>query len=398
MKLIDWLLSDPTLVYLTIPLVKVAIIFVVLVGSVPVLVLFERKLIGFIQQRPGPNRVGPWGILQTLVDGIKLLLKEDFIPPGAVKPIFILAPLLALVPAMLSVTIIPWGPPIQVTIDGIAHTISLGLADGISVGILFYFAATSIGVYGIVLAGWSSNNKYSLLGGIRSTAQLISYELALSLGLVGVLLLVGSFEINALVDSQAGGFWNWNVVKQPMGFLMFLVAGFGETNRLPFDLPEGESELGAGFHTEYSSMRFAMFFMAEYMNIFTFSAVISTLFLGGFHGPIDPALLGIEVNQWIAAAFGVFWLGGKIIALFFLFVWIRATFPRLRYDQMMNLSWKVFFPLGVVNIMLTAGIVAFAPDQPAVQTGALFVAGIAQIVGLDAIANAAKRRALGHVS
>lgn len=417
---------------LVIPIIKVLLVFVGMVLSVPLMVIVERKILGRMQERPGPNRVGVldlftlldtilfkgWlervmpeaiknfsrkhlrnGELQALIDGLKLFLKEDLIPPASEKIIFILAPFLALVPAVLTFTIIPFGPEFQITIADKVHTIWLGLTDfpdghggvrDLPIGILFYFAITSVGVYGIVLAGWSSNNKYSLLGGIRSTAQLVSYELGLGLSLVGVLLIVGSFSMRDLVASQADGFWMWHIFRQPLGFLMFLIGGFGETNRLPFDLPEGESELGAGFHTEYSSMKFALFFMAEYLNILTFSAVITTLFLGGYHGPFH-----IDLPPIVAALSGIFWFLVKISAIFFFFVLVRGTLPRLRYDQLMDLGWKVMFPLGVANVIVTAGVIALHLPASGVWLAAT---GAAMIFIVDRFATTAKRRVLRHAA
>ncbi len=378
--------------FILIPLVKVVIIFTVMVLSVPIMVLLERKIIGRIQQRPGPNRVGKWGILQTIVDGIKLLLKEDFIPPKADRITFALAPVLALVPALLTITIVPFGPSFDVEIEGKMRTISLGLTD-LPVGILFYLAITSIGVYGIVLAGWSSNSKYSLLGGIRSSAQLISYELTLGMSLVGVLLIAGSFETRKLVESQtAWGILSWHVFRQPLAFLMFLVAGFAETNRLPFDLPEGETELGAGFHTEYSSLKWAMFMMAEYMNILSFSAIMTTLFLGGFHGPFP-----LPLGPMATVVSGLFWFSVKVGALFFFYVWVRGTLPRLRYDQLMNVGWKYLFPTAVANMMATAGILALGLPAP-IEGIALAVAGAGLIWGLDRISIEQRKRVLSHVA
>ena len=368
--------------------IKVAVVLVGMIVSVPVLVLAERKIIGRIQERPGPNRVGKYGSLQTIVDGIKLLLKEDLIPPAADRTIFILAPMMILVPAMLAITIIPFGPSFEMTIHGELRTINLGVTD-LPVGILFYLAVTSVGVYGIVLAGWASNSKYSLLGGIRSTAQLISYELTLGLSLIGVLLIVGSFEMRTLVASQEGWFWNWHIFTQPVGFCLFLVAGFAETNRLPFDLPEGESELGAGFHTEYSSLKFAMFMMAEYMNILTFSAIVTTLFLGGFLAPFP---IGDVAPLW-AVLWGLLWFGLKVSGLFFFFVLVRGTLPRLRYDQLMSLGWKIMFPLAVLNIIVTAGIIALGVPRTGLW---LCGAGVALILIVDRISTVMKRRVLGH--
>ena len=399
---------------LLIPGVKVAIVFLSLVLSVPVLVLIERKFIGRIQQRPGPNRVGlkavvntilrrenpagkaahgNWGgELQTITDGIKLILKEDFIPEKAERGIFILAPVLVAIPAFLTFCIVPFGPVVEFEFAGKVREISLSVTD-LESGILFYLAISSIGVYGIVLAGWASNSKYALLGSIRATAQLISYEITLGLSLIGVLLIVGSFNMREIIAAQDGGFWNWIVLRQPMACLMFLVAGFAETNRLPFDLPEGETELGAGYHTEYSSMKWAVFMMGEYVNIVTFSGVMTTLFLGGFHGPIP---LALSASPIFVALSGLFWFSVKVLAIFFFFVWVRGTLPRLRYDQLMNLGWKYMFPLAVMNVVATAFILAFIPEK---ATGvSLFFAGMVLLIGADVFANAAKRRTLAHVA
>ncbi len=376
-----------------IPLIKVVIVAGAMIVSVPFMVLIERKVLGYIQQRPGPNRVGPWGLLQTIVDGAKLLLKEDLIPPQAERAAFILAPILALVPAMLTMTIVPFAPPIDIEIAGKVRTIQMGISD-LPVGILLYFATASVGVYGVVLAGWSSNSKYSLLGGIRSTAQLLSYELALGLSLVGVLLIVGSFEMRTILASQTDyGILGWHVWRQPVGFFMFLIAGFAETNRLPFDLPEGETELGAGFHTEYSSLKWATFMMAEYMNILTFSAIMTTLFLGGYHGPIHVEGL----PPFLAVLSGFFWFSVKVFAIFFFFIWTRGTLPRLRYDQLMDLGWKFLFPIALVNVVACSAILALDPPSP-FKGLLLFAAGAGLIWATDQFAIAARRKALGHAS
>lgn len=399
---------------LLIPAIKAVIVFGVLVLSVPANVLFERKFLGRIQQRPGPNRVGfkaiintvrrrenpkgkaahgNWGgELQTITDGIKLILKEDFIPDKAERGIFILAPVLTVIPAFLTFCIVPFGPTIELEFAGKVREISMSVSD-IDSGILFYLAISSIGVYGIVLAGWASNSKYALLGAIRATAQLISYEITLGLSLIGVLLIAGSFQMRDIIAVQEGGFWNWVVLRQPLAFLMFLVAGFAETNRLPFDLPEGESELGAGYHTEYSSMKWALFMMGEYVNILTFSGVITTLFLGGFHGPLPLALSDAPL---FVALSGLFWFSAKVFMIFFFFVWVRGTFPRLRYDQLMDLGWKYMFPLAIMNIVVTAFILAFFPENA--MGVSLFAVGVAMILGADAFANAAKRRKLSHAT
>jgi NADH-quinone oxidoreductase subunit H len=360
---------------------------------------------------------GTWlgGHLQTAIDGAKLFLKEDMQPAVVDKVLHFLAPLMTVAPAIIVLAIVPIGPAVDTWFGGNHYPVNLGITD-LPIGILFYMAMTGIGVYGIVMAGWASNSKYSLLGGVRSTAQMLSYEIALGLSLVGLLLIAGSFELRAIIAQQDGGFWNWHVFKQPMAALLFLWAGFAELNRLPFDLPEGESELGGGFHTEYGSMKFAMFFQAEYMNMFTFSAILTTLFLGGFHSPIALPIgadwfdgkipfLPIEVGGIFHALVGCFWFFFQIFWLISFMVFIRATWPRLRYDQLMDLGWKLMFPAALVNMMLTAGVVAFYPvaagvahadiiEKPTTAglTVVLFLFGVFQIWAWDAFLTAKKKR------
>jgi NADH-quinone oxidoreductase subunit H len=294
--------------------------------------------------------VGPKGIFQPLADGIKFLMKEDIIPAGVDKPIFILAPAILLIPALMTFAVIPFGS--DITLFG--RQIPLQVAD-VNVGILYILALTSIGVYGIVLAGWSSNSKYSLLGGLRSSAQLISYELAMGLAVVSIILLSGSLKLNDIVGDQQGHFLSWNVFKQPLAFLIFLVAVYAETNRLPFDLSEAEQELVGGYHTEYSSMKFAMFFMAEYANMITAAALTVTLFFGGWDVPfVNEAALGLWGAMLSVTSFIL-----KMGFFLFLFIWVRWTFPRFRYDQLMRLGWKVMLPLALFNIFLTAGYLTF---------------------------------------
>jgi NADH-quinone oxidoreductase subunit H len=342
------------LFYTLVIIVKIVIVFAVVLGSVPALVLIERKLLGYMQVRPGPNRVGPWGLLQTMVDGAKIFFKENVIPTGVDPLTYQLAPILVIVPALVVSAVVPFGP----TIELFGHRIALSIADlgdkDQSLGLLYFFAIASLTIYGIVLAGWSSNNKWSLLGGLRSAAQMVSYEITLSLAAVGVLLLSGTFSLRAIADQQAGGFWRWNVFSQPLGFALFLVAALAENNRLPFDLPEAESELTGGYHTEYSSMRFAMFYMAEYMNLFLTCSIIVTLFFGGFHPPY-PYEFG---TTWLDGAMGLVWFGIKVGALVFFYVWTRGTLPRLRYDQLMALGWKVMLPLAFLNLFLAALFIA----------------------------------------
>ena len=331
-------------------LVKVIVVFADTMLTVLIMIYAERRVSAFIQGRLGPNRVGPKGIFQPLADGIKFLMKEDIIPAGVDKPIFILAPAILLIPALMTFAVIPFGS--DITLFG--RQIPLQVAD-VNVGILYILALTSIGVYGIVLAGWSSNSKYSLLGGLRSSAQLISYELAMGLAVVSIILLSGSLKLNDIVGDQQGHFLSWNVFKQPLAFLIFLVAVYAETNRLPFDLSEAEQELVGGYHTEYSSMKFAMFFMAEYANMITAAALTVTLFFGGWDVPfVNEAALGLWGAMLSVTSFIL-----KMGFFLFLFIWVRWTFPRFRYDQLMRLGWKVMLPLALFNIFLTAGYLTF---------------------------------------
>ena len=332
-------------------LVKVLVVFAATLLTVLMMVYAERRVSAFMQGRLGPNRVGPKGLLQPIADGIKFFMKEDLIPGGVDKPIYILAPAILLIPALMTFAVIPFGS--SITIFG--REIALQVAD-VNVGILYILALTSIGVYGIVLAGWSSNSKYSLLGGLRSSAQLISYELAMGLAVVSIILLAGSLRLNDIIADQQGHFLSWNVFKQPLAFLIFLVAVYAETNRLPFDLTEAEQELVGGYHTEYSSMKFAMFFMAEYANMITAAALTVTLFFGGWDVPfVNENSLGL-VGVILSVLSFIF----KIAFFLFLFIWTRWTFPRFRYDQLMKLGWKVLLPLALVNIFLTGGYLTLA--------------------------------------
>ena len=327
-------------------LFKVLVVFAATLLTVLLMIYSERRVSAFIQGRLGPNRVGPQGLLQPIADGIKFLMKEDIIPAGVDKPIFILAPAILLIPALMTFAVIPFGSDI-ILFD---RQIPLQVAD-VNVGILYVLALTSIGVYGIVLAGWSSNNKYSLLGGLRSSAQLISYELAMGLAVVSIILLSGSLKLNDIVADQQGYYFSWNIFKQPLAFIIFLVAVYAETNRLPFDLSEAEQELVGGYHTEYSSMKFAMFFMAEYANMVTAAALTVTLFFGGWDFPlVNEASLGIWGVVLSLLSFIL-----KMGFFLFLFIWVRWTFPRFRYDQLMKLGWKVLMPLALFNIFITAG-------------------------------------------
>ena len=330
----------------TIIVVKVLVVFAATMLAVLVMIYAERRVSAFMQDRVGPNRVGPKGVLQPLADGIKFLMKEDLVPERVDKPIFILAPAILLIPALMTFAVIPFGSSINL----FGREIALQVAD-VNVGILYVLALTSISVYGIVLAGWSSNNKYSLLGGLRSSAQLISYELAMGLAVVSIIILAGSLRLNDIITNQQGSFFSWNIFRQPLAFLIFLIAVYAETNRLPFDLSEAEQELVGGYHTEYSSMKFAMFFMAEYANMITAAALTVTLFFGGWDVPLlDEGSLGLFGTLLSVLSFIL-----KMAFFLFLFIWVRWTFPRFRYDQLMRLGWKVMLPLALFNIFLTGG-------------------------------------------
>jgi len=340
-------------------LLKVAVVTVVMLLAVAYTVLLERKLVGRIQNRWGPSRVGPFGLLQTLVDGAKLFLKEDLIPTGVYRPLYLLAPIIALGCALISIGVVPFGEP-SVGPGGLVkpdefHLHFFQIAD-VNIGLLIILGITSIGVYGIALAGWSSNSKYSLLGALRSSAQLVSYELALGLSLVGVVLRAGSLNLRVIVEQQAtGGLPTWNIFGggQILAFFIYLTAAYAETNRSPFDLPEAESELTGGYHTEYSSMKFAMFFMAEYANMITVGCVATLLFLGGWTSPLGD-LIPPPQNLLVHALFPIFWFVLKVFAFLFLYVWVRGTLPRFRYDQLMNFGWRWLMPLAMLNIVATS--------------------------------------------
>ena len=328
---------------------KVLIIFAGTMLTVLIMIYAERRVSAFMQGRLGPNRVGPKGLLQPIADGIKFLMKEDIIPAGVDKPVYLLAPAMLLIPALMTFAVIPFGS--SITLFG--RNIPLQVAD-LNIGILYVLGLTSIGVYGLVLAGWSSNSKYPLIGGLRSSAQLISYELAMGLAIVSIVLLAGSLRLNDIVANQQGYIFSWNVCKQPLAFLIFLIAVYAETNRLPFDLTECEQELVGGYHTEYSSMKFAMFFMAEYANMITGAALTVTLFFGGWDVPfLDEYSMGIIGVLLSVLAFII-----KTAFFLFLYIWVRWTFPRFRYDQLMYLGWKVLLPLALINIFITGGILA----------------------------------------
>ncbi len=331
--------------FLLIALIKIVLVLLVILTTVANLVYAERRISAFIQNRIGPNRVGPLGLLQAPADVLKLFIKEDIVPARANHFIHTLAPIISIGVALTTFAVIPFGDTI--TIFG--REVKLMIAD-VNIGVLYILALTSMGVYGITLSGWSSNNKYSLLGGLRSSAQLISYELSMGLSVVGVIMVAGSLQLDKIVEAQAG--LAWNAFLTPIGFITFLVASFAETNRLPFDLPEAEPELVGGYHTEYSGMKFGTFFLAEYSNMITSSALIVTLFLGGWQFPFLQTfgLPAIWVSILQILTFIV-----KVAAVLFFYMWIRWTIPRFRYDQLMNLGWKVMLPLSLLNLVVTGG-------------------------------------------
>ena len=336
-------------------LTQIGVVMGLVLLTVALLTLLERKVLGWMQDRMGPMEVGPYGILQPVADGLKLFFKEDIIPAGANKLMFSLAPILSLVPALIGFAVIPFGPNWTLELFGVEFK-PFVISD-INIGILYILAFASIGAYGIILGGWSSNSKYSLLGGLRSAAQLISYELNVGLSIVGVILLAGSLSMVTITEGQAGGFWNWFFFSFPapqaIAFVVFIISSVAETNRVPFDLPEAESELVAGFFTEYSGMRFAFFFLAEYANMILVSCVATVLFFGGWQAPL-PFLQfhgSLEHLAWIS---GIFWFTVKVYSFLFLFFWLRATLPRLRYDQLMRFGWKVLLPIALGNIVVTS--------------------------------------------
>ncbi len=350
--------------------IKIIIIAHMLLIGVMAMIWAERRVSGWMQDRLGPNRVGFQGLLQPIADGLKFLFKEDLIPNHVNKPLYVLAPALLLIPALMTIGVVPFGS--SITLFG--HEIPLQIAD-LNIGILYVLAITSLGVYGVVLGAWASNNKYSLLGGLRSSAQMISYELTLGLSIIGILMLTdttlnpaGSLSLRTIAMDQGSQLWHWNFLIHFPAFLAFTTAMFAETNRLPFDLAEAEQELVAGYHTEYSSMKFAMFFMAEYMNMIVGSAVVVTLFLGGWHffgletlgGPVWSGLI----------SFGIFFL--KTAAFLFIFIWVRWTLPRFRYDQLMNFGWKFLLPVALTSIVVTGTLW--------IATGSRLIVGIGNVV------------------
>jgi NADH-quinone oxidoreductase subunit H len=333
-------------------LAKIAFVWIVVLAMLlPVLVWVERRGAGLIQDRPGPNRVGPFGLLQSFADVVKFFMKEDITPTYADRLLYLAAPLVTMIPALTTFAVIPFGSTLPLTIGGELRRIPLVIAD-VNIGILYVFALTSIGIYGIVLAGWASNDKFSLMGGIRSSAQIISYELAMGLSAIGVFMAASSLRLTTVVESQQGvwlGFIpRWYFIPQALGCVIFIVSAFAETNRLPFDLPEAEAELVAGYHTEYSAFKFAMFFMAEYANLVAASAMIVTLYFGGWSLP------GVAFTGVLGALASIAVFALKTGFFIWVFVWVRWTLPRFRYDQLMDLGWKVFLPLSLLNLVWVA--------------------------------------------
>jgi NADH-quinone oxidoreductase subunit H len=341
-------------------------------------VLAERKVLGWIQGRIGPNRVGPWGVLQPFADLLKFIFKEDLVPDKSTKFVYFLAPLVALTCALLPIVVYPFGPTISDPLGWLvpyapiipfagepnfvawlaeqARNMPLTIAR-IDVGVLFVLGITSVGVYGIALAGWSSNSKYSLMGGLRSSAQMISYELAMGASVIGAVMLAGTLDLNGIIFAQIHSPFRWFIIPQFIGFIVFLIAAFAETNRVPFDLPEAETELVAGFHTEYSALKFALFFMAEYVNMFTVSVMATVLFFGGWYVPglshvFEPGSIPYALVSHVAFI-------GKICAFLFFYIWVRGTLPRFRFDQLMNFGWKFLLPLALINVILTIVLVYF---------------------------------------
>jgi NADH-quinone oxidoreductase subunit H len=333
-------------IHTVLQLVAITVAFLTIMLLCAFTVLAERRVLGFLQGRLGPNRVGPGGILQPFADFIKTMVKEDLVPDQSTKFVFLLAPMIAIITAIMAIIVYPFGPTITLPYLG---TFPLVIAR-FDVALLYVLGVTSVGVYGIALAGWSSNNKYSLMGGLRASAQMISYELSLGMSLIGVIIMAGTLDIYSIVVQQSG--WaglHWNILYQPLGFIIYLISAIAETNRVPFDLPEAETELVAGFHTEYSSIKFLLFFNAEYINMITVSMLATTLFLGGWNGP--------GVAQF--PILGVFYFFAKILFFLFLYIWLRGTLPRFRFDQLMNFGWKFLLPLAIFNIVLTATLAMF---------------------------------------
>ncbi len=340
-------------------IIEKLVLIVVVVSASLVIAMYttfaERKVAAILQDRRGPNRAGPFGLLQPLADGLKLFFKEEIIPNFSSKSLFILGPALAMLTAIMTSAVIPWGDKLQL----FGRDISLQIAD-INIGILYVFGVVSLGVYGIMVGSWASNNKFSLLGGLRAASQIISYELAMGISLIALLMVTGTLSLKEMVEQQQQGGWGgllgWNILKQPLGFLIFLICAFAECNRTPFDLPEAENELIGGYHTEYSSMKLGFYLFSEYINMFISSVIMATLFFGGYDIPfVDETALSPN----IAALLGILALMLKAVFFIFLFMWVRWTIPRFRYDQLMHLGWRILIPLALFNMLVTGGAILY---------------------------------------
>ncbi|MES2395687.1 MAG: NADH-quinone oxidoreductase subunit NuoH [Bacteroidota bacterium] len=335
-----------TLSFLIYKIILVVVVFAVTLVVAMYSTYAERKVAAFLQDRIGPNRAGPFGILQPLADGIKMFMKEEVIPGASNKALFIIGPSLVLLTACMTGVVIPWGSPL--IIDGTVYPLQI---TDVNIGILYLFGVISLGVYGIMIGGWASNNKYSLLGAIRASSQMISYEVAMGLSIIALVMTTGTLSLGQIAEQQHG--WHWNVLVQPLGFFIFIICAFAETNRAPFDLPECETELVGGYHTEYSSMKLGFFLFAEYINMFISSAVIATFYFGGYNMPFIERF--VQDPNWLAIL-GVVFLFMKIVFFIFVFMWVRWTLPRFRYDQLMNLGWKILIPLSLLNIVITGAV------------------------------------------
>lgn len=329
--------------------ILIVVVFLISLGVAAYATYGERKVAAWLQDRVGPDRAGPFGLLQPIADGVKMFMKEEIIPNASNRNLFIIAPAIFMVTALMSSAIIPWGKSFYIN----GREFSLQVAD-LNVGMLFIFAMVSIGSYGIMIAGWASNNKFSLMGALRSSAQMISYELSLGMSLIALILLSGSLNLRDIVEMQKHG--HWNVLYQPVGFIIFLVCAFAECGRAPFDLPESESELIGGFHTEFSSMKLGLFLFGEYIHMFISSAIIATLYFGGYHFPFIDSL---DLSPNLAAIVSVGVLFAKIFFFIFVFMWVRWTLPRFRFDQLMKLGWNILIPLSILNVMITAAWIIF---------------------------------------
>jgi NADH-quinone oxidoreductase subunit H len=338
-------------------MLKIALVMGISQGTVAYLIMLERKIAAWAQDRLGPNRVGPYGLFQPLVDGAKMILKEDVTPGYVAKPIYILAPAIAITAAIIGFAVVPFGPVGRNAPELFGHKVDFQIAPYVDIGILYILSIGSLGVYGVILAGWSSNSKFAFLGGLRSSAQLISYEIPMGLSILGIILLTGSLDLNRIIEWQDRHVWG--VVAQPLGFLLFLVSAFAETNRLPFDLPEAEQELVGGFHTEYSAMKFGMFFLGEYLHVITVSFLTVILFWGGWDLPF---LIDVNQTGWFAALAKLFVICAKVMIMIVVVMWVRWTLPRFRYDQLMDLAWKTMIPLALINLTATAALIYFLRD------------------------------------